>query len=206
MQLTVLRAAADRQAVLRMEKARDAPLDGVSIMIRSREEAERYLRERFEQTLPEQLNRYLRARVHQVIPHHFFSNPSAECRELLVAGHYYGCISLAQAVAEGLSTFLAAANRQRNVKDPKTRVNRLAAAGAISSASLDAFGRIWGEDRNDYHHLNPTVETDYARLQGRALDCIDALYGNGVRHNNQYSLEMKGGASPLLALKETKTG
>lgn len=145
-------------------------------MIRSREEAERYVRERFEQTLPEQLNRYLRARVHEVIPHHFFSNPSAECRELFVAGHYYGCISLAQAVAEGLSTFLAAANRQRKVKDPKTRVDRLAAAGAISSASLDAFGRIWGEDRNDYHHLNPTVETDHARLQGRALDCIDALY------------------------------
>lgn len=145
-------------------------------MMERKEEAERYLRDRFEQTLPGQLDRYLRARVHEVIPHHFFSSASAECRELFVAAHYYGCVSLAQAVAEGLSAFLALANRQRKLKDPKVRVERLTAAGIISSASRDSFVAIWGDDRNDYHHVNPSVETDYARLQARAASCIEALY------------------------------
>lgn len=145
-------------------------------MIDSKEEAERYLRDRFKQALPSQLDRYLRARVHEVIPHQFFSAASAECRELFVAAHYYGCVSLAQSVAEGLSAFLASANRQRQRKNPKVRVERLAAAGIISSASLDSFLAIWGKDRNDYHHLNPTVETDHARLQERAASCIEALY------------------------------
>ena len=145
-------------------------------MIESKEEAERYLRDRFEQTLPAQVDRYLQARVHEIIPGQFFSSASAECREMFVAAHYYGCVSLAQSVGEGLSIFLALVNRQRKTKDPKVRVERLATAGIISSASRDSFMTIWGDDRNDYHHLNPTVETDYARLQGRAASCIEALY------------------------------
>jgi len=146
------------------------------VVIESKEEAERYLRDRFEQTLPAQLDRYLQARVHEVIPHQFFSSASAECRQLFVAAHYYGCVSLAQSVAEGLCAFLARVNRQRILKHPKIRVERLATAGIISSASRDSFVTIWGDDRNDYHHLNPNVETDYARLQSRAASCIEALY------------------------------
>lgn len=145
-------------------------------MITERDEAERYLRNRFEQSLTAQLDRYLQARVHEVIPGHFFSKASAECRDLFVFAHYYGCISLAQAVSERLSMFLAGVNQHRKVNDYRTRVRRLSEAGAISRASLDSFLAVWGTDRNDYHHLNSTVETDYARLHERAWGCVEALY------------------------------
>ena len=37
---------------------------------------------------------------------HFFSAASSQCRDAFIDGHYHGCISLAQALAEGLSSYL----------------------------------------------------------------------------------------------------
>jgi hypothetical protein len=56
--------------------------------------------------LPGRAERTERSRVHEVIPNHFFSAASSECRETFIDGHYYACVSLAQAVAEGLVRFL----------------------------------------------------------------------------------------------------
>ena len=128
-------------------------------------------REQYRQT-----ERHLRAKVHNTIPHDFFSAASAECKEMYVTGCFYGCITLCQSVAEGLSKFLA----KKNTLPVKTgftdRVGRLKNAGVISEVVADAFNIVHSEDRNNFHHLNNDVEQDHEKLAARALECLDALY------------------------------
>jgi hypothetical protein len=135
----------------------------------------------------EQLNRHDEARlagraeraarteVHGVIPNHFFSAASSECRDVFIDGHYYRCISLAQAVAEGLSSYLGRLHQVGAQKDPQQRVQRLHKKCAISAGGLNAFLRIWGNDRNTFHHLNQDIPTDYFELERRAEECVKSL-------------------------------
>lgn len=120
-------------------------------------------------------DRASRTEVHGVIPNHFFSAASSECRDVFIDGHFYGCISLAQAVAEGLSSHLGRLHQVAAKKDPHQRVQRLRDKGVISGSALDAFSRIWGSDRNTLHHLNADVPTDYTELERRAEECVKAL-------------------------------
>src|SRR5206468_788901 len=83
---------------------------------------------RFEQ----RAERAARTEVHGIIPQHFFSAASSECRDLFIDGRFYGCISLAQAVAEGLVRFLGDHHRLGAKNDPKVRAQRLHKAGVIS--------------------------------------------------------------------------
>ena len=119
--------------------------------------------------------RAARTEVHGVIPNHFFAAASSECRDLFIDGHYYGCISLAQAVAEGLATYLGRLHQVGAKKDPQQRVRRLQTKGAITDGSMKAFLLIWGTDRNTFHHLNEDVPTDYGELEQRAESCVRAL-------------------------------
>lgn len=119
--------------------------------------------------------RAVRTRVHGVIPNHFFSAASSECRDVFIDGYYYGCISLAQAVAEGLARFLGDFHQVGAKKDPPQQVRRLRAKGAITQAGLDAFLRIWGNDRNTFHHINPDIATDRIELARRAEECVTSL-------------------------------
>ena len=95
---------------------------------------------------------------------------------MFVAGSFYGCISLAQAVGEALSKFVAEKNKVRLRKDYGTRVARLREAGVISSACKTAFQSLHGKDRDDYHHLNKNVEQDCRKLEARAEGCLAALH------------------------------
>ena len=124
----------------------------------------------------ERKERAARTRVHGIIPSHFFSAVSSECRELFIDGHYYGCISLAQAVAEGLSRFLGQMHSVSAKNDPEKRVGRLHDAKAISKFSYEAFVQIWGNDRNTFHHVNTDIPTDHSVLAARAEECVNALY------------------------------
>jgi hypothetical protein len=130
----------------------------------------------FNAGLDERINRAERAKVHNIIPYHYFSNVSAESKDLFIGGHYYGCISLCQTVAESLSRFICSVNKTRNTKDYNTRVNRLYAAKLISSQAKTAFETIWGTDRNTFHHLNIDLVTNYQDLLKRAEECLNGLY------------------------------
>ena len=121
-------------------------------------------------------SRAAETKVHEIIPGEFFSAASTECRDLDIDGHYYGCISLAQAVAEGLSRFLGRVHKVGAKNDPEKRVQRLCNASVISEEVANAFSQIWGNDRNTFHHLNDDVPSDLATLQRRAKECVDALY------------------------------
>lgn len=128
-------------------------------------------REQYRQT-----ERHLRAKVHDIIPHEFFSAASAECKEMYVTGCFYGCITLCQSVAEGLSKFLAEKNGVRVKNGFTARVGRLKQEGVISEVAADAFDTVHSEDRDAFHHLNNDVEQDHKKLEARALECLDALY------------------------------
>jgi len=120
-------------------------------------------------------DRAARTSVHGVIPGQFFAAASSECRDVFIDGHYYACISLSQAVAEGLAHFLGDFHKVGARKDPAKRVQRLHAKGVIRLTVLNAFLRIWGNDRNTFHHLNPDIPTDHPTLEGRAEECVKAL-------------------------------
>jgi hypothetical protein len=122
------------------------------------------------------IERAVRTKVHGVIPNHFFSAASTECRETFIDGHFYACISLAQAVAEGLSRFLDGFHPVGAKKDPPQQTRRLARCGAISDGARDALLRIWGNDRNTFHHMNQDVTTDPEELERRAEECVNALF------------------------------
>ena len=122
------------------------------------------------------LQRRLATRIHQVIPSEWFAPASSECRDLYVDGHYYGCISLCQAVAEGLAKFLLAKNDLPEAGQHKQRCLLLRKKGVISEVTRLAFICIEGDDRNAIHHLNRDVPQDHDALKRRAEECVDALY------------------------------
>ena len=148
----------------------------------TQEEIERSLRSHFEAELSGRVERYARARVQGIIPDGFFAAASSECREHFVAGKFYGCITLAQSVAEGLAKFIAEKNGLEVVEDHGRQINILQrdrSAPTISKEAYAAFRQIVGrphEDRNEFHHLNASVEQDYRTLEARALECIESLY------------------------------
>ena len=143
------------------------------------DEIEQRLRHDFERDFPRRLERYARSRVHQIIPDAYFDQASTECRKMYVDGHFYGCITLAQSIAEGISKFLA---QKKNVRrcDHYELVNRLRdhVPPVISPESHAGFVAIHGtgRDRNDFHHMNPIIEQDPVELERRAFECIEALY------------------------------
>ena len=138
--------------------------------------AEETLRDHFDLTIDRQVQRHIRAKVYGIIPLDFFSAASAECKNMYVAGSFYGCITLCQSVAEGLSKFLAEKNDIPVKKVFTDRIGRLSNDGVISDTAADAFNAVHGKDRNDFHHLNKDIEQDNQKLDERALECLDALF------------------------------
>ncbi len=129
-----------------------------------------------EATLQHRVERAGRTQVHGVIPNHFFAPASSECRDAFINGHFYASISLAQAVAEGISKFLAHLHPLGAKKDPSEQVRRLTKRGVISEDAQKAFQTIWGNDRNTFHHVNPDIPTAPAQLEERAEECVNALF------------------------------
>jgi len=60
---------------------------------------------------PERIDRYLRAQHHGIVADTPFAPASAECIDLFRDGHFYGAISLCQAVGEALVRHMCRANR-----------------------------------------------------------------------------------------------
>lgn len=120
--------------------------------------------------------RFRMTRVQQVIPNEWFAPASSECRELYVDGHFYGCVALSQAVAEGLAKFLLAKHGMEEGSKQHRRLDVLEKARIISPVMRKAFGAIRGTDRNAVHHLNRDVPRDYEKLRERAEECIDCLF------------------------------
>lgn len=139
-----------------------------------RQAAERTIRQQFESTFEAQVQRRLKTKIHQILPLHFFIGPLRECGDLFVSGHYYGCISLAQAVAERLSKFVAVKKKLREKNPFGKRIERLRRAKIIPDNVVSAFLSIY-KGRDDYHHLNKNIPQDQLKLYEKALGCITDL-------------------------------
>ncbi len=132
-----------------------------------RKEIEETLRAEFEYTLSERVSRYLDVKPHEISPNQHFASVSEECAKLYRDGHFYGCIALTQAVAEAIVRFLCDRNGRRSAKRFEENVKRLSVRNVVVSELVESLLKIW-EDRDDYHHLNPSIETDRRKLAALA--------------------------------------
>ncbi len=121
------------------------------------------MKQEFDQMLSERAIRYLAVKPHGIIPNTKFAAASSECSLLFRDGHFYGCIALVQAVAEALVRFLCQ-NNKTPVGEFENNLKQLFENGFITNDIRRFFLKIW-ERRNDYHHLNPTIETDRQELE-----------------------------------------
>jgi len=133
------------------------------------------MRGSFEASLPQRLARASRVKLQNIIPAHWFASAASECAGMYIAGYFYGAISVAQAYVEALTRFLAEHNRTRMPSDPVERCRYLHREGFLLDRSLSAALAILS-DRNDFHHLNKSVEQDFEKLEARAAECINELH------------------------------
>lgn len=129
------------------------------------------IKQEFEQTLSSRVKRYLKVKPLGIVPLTKFAPVSAECRLLFRDGHFYGCIALSQAVAEAIAKFLCQKNGWRPKKNFEDNVAKLQIRQFISNEMKDKFLKIW-EKRDDYHHLNTTIETDREKLGALAYEKV----------------------------------
>ncbi len=132
------------------------------------------LKQEFQQSLSWRVDRYLQVSHHQMTPNMHFAPASAECILSFRDGHLYGCVAVAQAVAEAIVRFLHEKHLKKSYKNFEVSVRKLSQKGRISDSVVEALFKIW-EARNDYHHLNPGVETDRERLEQLALEKLRCL-------------------------------
>jgi hypothetical protein len=133
------------------------------------------MRARMEGRLPGRLERASRIKLQNLIPGHWFAAAASECASMFMDGHFYGTISVSQAYIEALTTFLAEHHKVRVGKDANVRCRRLKEAKVISETAFAAALAIL-EHRNDFHHLNKEVPSEYQALQVRAENCINCLH------------------------------
>ena len=117
-----------------------------------------------EQTLSLRAQRYLKVKPHEIIPYKQFSPASAECPLLFRDGHYYGCITLAQSVAEAIVRFLCQKNFGKAKNVFEKNIDRLLTRHFISEKLKNKFLKIW-ENRDDYHHLKKNIEVQRIKLE-----------------------------------------
>lgn len=132
------------------------------------------LRQEFEATVNRRVDRYLKAEHHPLVSNTTFAGASAECVDLFRDGHFYGCISLCQAVGEALIRFMCESNSWGPAGDFDENLRVLQRRGFIDGAFESAARRLW-QGRHDYHHLNPNVESDLQKLEQTAFSKIRDL-------------------------------
>ena len=138
---------------------------------------EQIIRAEFEATVHQRVRRYLEINHHNIVANPKdtkFASVSTECIDLFRDGYFYGCISLSQTVTEALSKFLCERNGFRPKKDFETNISKLRKKGFIDETTEENFKEIWKE-RNDYHHLNNSVEIQLVKLEQIAKLKIQTL-------------------------------
>lgn len=111
---------------------------------------------------------------HPIIPNHYFSYVSSECQLLFDSGYYFGCIALCQSVAEALARFMYEKWTGKQPADYfKDNISKMEGVQPdVRNLLKDIYG---GQQRNDFHHLNKTVPTEYTELKNIATKKIALL-------------------------------
>ena len=123
---------------------------------------------RCENDVDERVNRYCLVEPHGIIPNSHFASASSECSVLFRDGHYYGCISLVQGVAEALVRFICEKRFGSSHSNFERNVKNLTKQGHISADDSTALMEVW-EQRDTYHHINADIEIGRNRLEELAM-------------------------------------
>ena len=134
----------------------------------------RDLKKQCEATVAERVDRYLRIGHQLIVANTPFAGASAECVGLFRDGHFYGCISLSQAVGEALVRHMCRSNKWKPAENFEENVATLQRRGFIDDVIEAAFLLLW-RGRDDYHHLNGNVATERAELEQLGLTKVRAL-------------------------------
>jgi len=132
------------------------------------------LRSEFEATVAERAERYLRAQHHGVVAGTPFAGASSESIRLFRDGHFYGCISLSQAVGEAVVRHMCRSNRWKPAENFEENVTTLKRRRFIDGRLERLLLDIW-RYRDDYHHLKDNIEVDRKKLERLAFVKIRAL-------------------------------
>jgi len=132
------------------------------------------LRQELAGDLSDRVNRYLQVKPYWIIANTHFAAASAQCALLFRDGYFYACIALTQAVAEALVRFLCERSSCGSTKDFNKNVEKLWTRKFIGDKEKECLIRIW-KNRNDYHHLNDTVETDRRKLEDMSREKVCSL-------------------------------
>lgn len=141
---------------------------------------------RCEADVDEKVERYSAVEPHGIIPSRHFAPASSECSLLFRDGHYYGCISLVQGVAEALVRFMCEKRLGNAHGDFARNVRNLEEQGHLTADDSSALMEIW-EQRNTYHHINADIETGRLELEQLArrktqllIKVEKSLFAHGV--------------------------
>jgi hypothetical protein len=118
----------------------------------------------------------MKSQKHPIIGNHYFSQASTECQETFKYHCYFACISLCQSVAEAYARFLY---EKWTDNEPAEKfganIHKLERANVMPSVG-SLLKRIYGDQqRQDFHHLNKSVPTDFQELKKIATEKIELL-------------------------------
>ncbi len=148
--------------------------DELNTSIQNRTQLVREFQQQCEARVVERVDRYLQVEHHRLIAGTSFASASAECIGLFRDGHFYGCISLSQAVGEAIVRHMCRSNSWRPAKDFEENLRILKQRKFIDDATEADCLELW-EQRDSYHHLDNNIATDRATLERLALSKIRAL-------------------------------
>lgn len=142
------------------------------------EHIENQIRAEDARTLTDRASRALQICRSFIIPMGPFALPSAECARLFRDGHFYGCISLAQAVTDAIIRHVYWAefpDADRSIFGKlHQRLGELRRNNRIGDAANDAVEQIW-RHRNDFHHLDPKTQIGERKLEEIAIEALTLL-------------------------------
>jgi len=125
-----------------------------------------------------------------LVPCGVFGAPSAECIELYRDGHYYGCISLVQAVTEAIVRHVWQVKlcKKKNAGGEfDSNLTSLHKKGFISDEVKTTIAEIW-EDRNTFHHLTLSLGKEMRDLEQLAAKKL-RLLSEVEKHFFGYDIE-----------------
>jgi hypothetical protein len=140
-----------------------------------RKELEENLKGEYLATINERVSRYQELNFSQLTPNTHFAFISAECINLYRDGYFLACIALCQTVAEAIVRLMCQRSKFSSIsKDYEENIENLHKR-TIQPDCDELFKEIW-KDRNNYHHLNPTVPTEESILHDIAKNKILTLH------------------------------
>jgi hypothetical protein len=139
---------------------------------------EEQLKAEYLRTLRDRADRWMQVSRLNIVPRGPFASPSAECMELFRDGHFYGCITLTQAVAEAVIKHIywiefPQTNRSKFI-GLQNRLDSLHQNGIVSDEMKAKVEKLW-ERRNDFHHLDPSTQQGHQVIHDLAKEKLTLL-------------------------------